>query len=176
MSKFTVPDNGLAGLLRGVTVDIAGKTFEITVLNMESARKAWVLVQRWLVGAELAATLNEELSGTEHRTGVVEMVGQMGQLTDCELEDLTKLFAPKTRFRVSVTQADGAVREDIRALHESGAMDQAFGGDISSFLDWLNYCVMLNFGKQIEKHVAALGASKKAADAAKAVPTPNAAG
>lgn len=173
MSKYTIPDNGLSGLLRSVTAPIGNKTFEIKVLNLEASRKAWVQIQAWIVGIDAGATINETLaaSGSDARTGAVEMVGHLGNLSERALDELTQVFAEKTSFKVQVRTPEG-VREDIRFLKEPGALDAAFGGEFDLYLEWLNYCIALNFGKQIEKHVAALAAHKRVVEAAaKAKPT-----
>lgn len=169
--KNQLQDNGLSGLMRGVEIQIGDKLFSITVMNVENSRKAWVHLQRWIMGIELSTKMNEFLgeNGRQERTSLVGMVGATGYLDDNALEQLSKAFATTSSFKVRTSTPTGE-REDVRFLKEPGALDAAFQGAFDEFLEWIDVCIMLNFQKQIEKHVAALEANK-ALEAAKAKPT-----
>jgi hypothetical protein len=173
MSKFTIPDNGLTGLLRGATITIGERDFDIKVLNLESSRKVWVFLQRWLAGAAAAAEVNSELAeaGETVRMDILSVVGQMGALGEREFDEVVKAFAATTSFRGRVPMPDGTTREDMRFLKEAGALDVAFGGAFEEMLEWLSACIYLNFGRQLEKHSAAVATHNRLA-AAKAKPTP----
>jgi len=171
MSNFTIHDNGQPGLMRGLSIEIGGKPFDIQVLNVEASRKAWVPAQRWFLGAAAAAGLNQELetAGAPERANAIDMVSHIGHMEERDMDALTKLFAERTSFTRVVDSTQGQ-RTDRLFLKDAGAMDAAFGGDFGLFLEWLHVCVLLNFGSQIEKRVAVLEA-KARLDAAKAKPT-----
>jgi hypothetical protein len=143
MKSFT--ENGMSGLLRGgeIVVD-SGTRLTITVLDVAGARKAWAAIQPLLVGIMTAAEVGD-LSG-------LAVASHMGRVSaDC-LDELTKLFAPKTQT------------DEGKSLAERGVMEAVFAGEFDSLITWLDACVSLNFGAQIAKTSAAL--QKQASSAA----------
>lgn len=156
--------NGLDGLAKGIETTIGGRSFEITVLTVEESRTAWVKLQPWLVGI----MTSEDLAKEGFNVGGVAMAGVTGGLSEETLKYFVDLFAARTSF--TTTGENGAVSK--RWLKEKGVIDNVFAGAFDEMLEWIDICILMNFGKQIAKQGAALEAraEKLRGTAAKAEP------
>lgn len=111
--------------------------FTVRVCNVADGRAAYARLQRLL-----AMMAEEELA----KTDAVLLAGLGGLLTEEDLTFYCNVFEKYT----TVDMGDG------RTLPLLKNMDQVFSGEIENLLEWIKFCIEVNFSGVIVKMKAAL--------------------
>lgn len=151
-------------LLRTETKTINGNEYSVRVLPLRDARLVYARIQRIL-------SVFGEDAITESDMSPFMLAGMSGAITAEDLEFYTDKFGPLT----NVTLEDGrvitlTVTKGPKGERLETNLEEVFAGQMDVMLEWLDFCVQVNFKSIIEKLAAALKRRKSDLDAAKAQP------
>jgi hypothetical protein len=118
---------------------VGGMVFNIEALNVEDARKAYHIIQRYaphLAGADLTKDM-----------GLMLLAGTANQLSPDDVQRLAVLFLPTTRVDFQDGEGDRPSRVQALKLCQEEVFCTAFERQ----LEWLDACIDLNFRSTLEK-------------------------
>jgi hypothetical protein len=122
-------------------IQLDGKIFNITKLNVVEGRKVYHRAQKLLVF----------LTDTSKTQGLdpIAFASMAGILSEADLDALVDAFAAKTSVEL-----DGERTKPLAG--KNGCMDEVFAGRIELMFEWLIACLELNFGGYLAKMRSAL--------------------